>query len=200
MCTCMGEASLCGFGLWKAGRFLHRCFLYDLLHVLVSTDAGFVPPVWFFLSNLLFCLGMDEQSAACASCSRTWESRAVFLCIFAGIDVAFGLVPLANLDDAALQHLLFLSLLYAFLSLEYIVTLSHHCSSFPRGTICNILLVKWRRSMLQFFITIIKEGNPPYTNQYQSHGMMEECQQYNVHDLSSKLKKQCTWFTLLKKL
>ena len=94
------------FSLWicivcKVGRFLHWCFLYDLLHVLGSTDdACFVPPVWFFLSNLLFYLGMDEQSAS--ACSRTWESTAVFLCIFAGIDVAFGLVPLANLHDAAL--------------------------------------------------------------------------------------------------
>jgi hypothetical protein len=56
------------FSLWiwlvcKAGRVLHWCFLYD---VLGSTDACFVPPVWFFLSNLLFYLGMDEQSA-CAS-------------------------------------------------------------------------------------------------------------------------------------
>jgi hypothetical protein len=34
-----GSFSLSGFGLCKAGRFLHWCFLYDLLHVLGSIDA-----------------------------------------------------------------------------------------------------------------------------------------------------------------
>ena len=97
-----GEASLSGFALCVKlgvssciGAFYMICCMFW-----ATDDACFVPPVWFFLSNLLFYLGMDEQSAS--ACSRTWESTAVFLCIFAGIDVAFGLVPLANLHDAAL--------------------------------------------------------------------------------------------------
>jgi hypothetical protein len=49
---------------------------------------------------------MDEQSA-CAACSRVQSpehgkvQQYISMHFFAGIDVAFGLVPLPNLDNAS---------------------------------------------------------------------------------------------------
>jgi hypothetical protein len=116
-----GEASslLSGFSLCKAalqGAFLalHRCFLYDLLHVLgsLATATHAVHLVLFQFgsfeaSNSVFCLGMDEQcnQLVLLAGSRVQDMGKYssismrFFLLLAGIDVAFGLGPLANRLD-----------------------------------------------------------------------------------------------------
>jgi len=77
--------SLSGFGLCKAGRFLHWCFLYDLLHVLGSIDACCFSLFQFgyFEATCCSALGwMSNQLVLLAPESRTRESTAVSLCIF----------------------------------------------------------------------------------------------------------------------